>query len=76
MLCRHCQRCQPHRRGLCWSCYQRPEVRSQYQPTSKYGIKHEPSEAEVERTIAEQLANLPPWWGRSQRRYREMGEDD
>lgn len=27
------------------------------------GMTYEPSAEEVEATVAEQMANLPPWWG-------------
>lgn len=42
-LCRHCAHyvisCP---RGLCWTCYQSPEIRAQYPSTSKYGAKGVP----------------------------------
>lgn len=37
MLCRHCQqRLATRPRGLCWPCYQSPDVRARYPSTSKF----------------------------------------
>jgi hypothetical protein len=37
MLCRHCQRSNVNRpRGLCWSCYYNPAVRTRFPSTSKF----------------------------------------
>ena len=37
MICRHCEKSKVNRpRGLCWSCFYKPEVREQYPSTSKY----------------------------------------
>jgi hypothetical protein len=38
MLCRHCGQKQAGRpRGLCWTCYQTPEIRGLYSSLSKFG---------------------------------------
>jgi hypothetical protein len=38
MICRHCGCKRVNRpRGLCWSCYYKPGVRSRYPSTSKFG---------------------------------------
>lgn len=38
MDCRFCHRKPVNRpRGLCWSCYYRPEVRAQFPSSSKFG---------------------------------------
>lgn len=67
-LCRHCNCRKVNRpRGLCWHCYYTPGVRALYPSTNKYaphaarGIT-EPTEAELEAMIAEQMACLPDWW--------------
>lgn len=37
MWCRHCQQAPVSRpRGLCWSCYYTPEIRTRYPVTSKF----------------------------------------
>lgn len=64
--CRHCKD-NPEGfgcRGMCWKCYKDPKVRTLY-PGCKYRPSGpEPTEAELEGMIAEQMANLPKWWGR------------
>jgi hypothetical protein len=69
MLCRHCQ-VKPARRarGLCWGCYYAPGVRERY-PASARGPQREPTAAEVEATVAEQMQKLPDWW------HSEQGKD-
>lgn len=61
--CRHCGKATSRynrRRGLCNRCYQIPSIRTQYTPDKPR--PHEPTEAELDVMIAEQMANLPPWW--------------
>lgn len=54
-------------RGLCLACYRTPAVRALY-PTRhrgrrpKGGWEPEPTAAELEETIRQQLACLPDWW--------------
>src|SRR5438309_545760 len=41
MLCKHCGACRANRpRGLCWTCYNVPEVRDSYGPLSKFGRRN------------------------------------
>lgn len=46
-------------RGLCKPCSADPAVRDRYATLTE---AREPTAEEVERTVAEQRANLPPWW--------------
>lgn len=70
--CRHCSRRHAGRpRGLCSQCYYAPGVRDMYPVTSKFAPSFEPTEAEVERVVAEQYANLPDWWDKESRRQYE-----
>lgn len=62
MKCRHCNRPKVNRpRGLCWTCYKSRSVREQYPITSPFGRRgdNEPTEAELEQMIAEQLPTMP-----------------
>lgn len=74
-LCQHCHRYHCNRpRGLCTQCYKNLDVRQLY-PTAKnytvkYGLK-EPTEEELETLIAEQMRNLPAWWGRESERQKQ-----
>ncbi len=46
-----CSKCLKHCRGfICFAC------------VMDHGTGIEPTEEELERIIAEQRANLPPWW--------------
>jgi hypothetical protein len=59
--CLHCRRTLTmFSRGLCQRCFRQEEVRSLYARGSY--DSYEPTQEEVERTIAKQLANLPDWW--------------
>lgn len=67
-VCRHCNCRKVNRpRGLCWRCYYTPAVRAMYLSTHKFaphaskGIT-EPTEAELEAMIAEQMQCLRDWW--------------
>jgi hypothetical protein len=63
MMCRHCKikkSCRP--RGLCWTCYYKPGVRELHPCTSKYSPKGKQTEEDVEKTVQEQMKNLPDWW--------------
>lgn len=63
ILCRHCAERRVNRpRGLCWVCFYTPGVRERYPVGSKYAPKAEPTAAEVEACVAEQMACLPAWW--------------
>jgi hypothetical protein len=68
-LCRHCgKNKQARRKGLCWGCSQKPAVRAMYRSESKHAPRETNdgagrwTEAELDAMIAEQMANLPPWW--------------
>lgn len=66
-ICRHCRR--PDRparkRGICYHCGKDPAILALY-PKGKSGAKKkaepEPTAAELDLMIAQQLANLPDWW--------------
>lgn len=78
VTCRHCQQCRQHKcRGLCAGCYYTPGVRGRYEPVGPHGAagargaEGEPTEAELDAIIAEQMANLPDWWGDETERVRQ-----
>ena len=64
--CRHCRSTKRtiQARRLCSRCYLMPEVRERYGKlkTLPPPPRPEPTEAELDAMIAEQMANLPPWW--------------
>lgn len=63
-LCRHCTRRVANKpRGLCKRCYQTPTVRNLYPVNPKYMDRGEPTEAELEAMVEEQMQCLPDWWG-------------
>ena len=70
MRCVHCKRevRRLQARNLCWPCYRNPTIRPFYgriRPKTGGAVNPpdvEPSEDEVERTIREQMENLPDWW--------------
>jgi hypothetical protein len=65
-----------HYRDLCFACFSDPTIRAQY-PTARGKRQHgEPTQAELEQMIAEQMQCLPEWWHASQNRYRDEGVDD
>jgi hypothetical protein len=51
-------------RGLCWACYPNRAIRDRYARYARGAINEsdEPTEEELNATIAEQLENLPSWW--------------
>lgn len=66
-VCRHCHRCVAKRRGLCYAHYYDKEVRAMYAPVARtadgrLATDPEPTEAELDLMIAEQMMNLPDWW--------------
>lgn len=66
--CLHCN--QPRAisgRGLCTTCYTTPAIRRLYPVIERGHIPRyrEPTEEEVEAMVAEQMKNLPAWWGKS-----------
>jgi hypothetical protein len=83
--CRHCEKPLGRRcgagRGLCWTCYRLPDVRAQYcryvaGPRVGGGKRERPEEdeptaEEIERMVAEQMANLPAWWDEEFERERD-----
>lgn len=73
-LCRNCgakQSCRP--RGLCHTCYYAPGVREKF-PRHRNDPNAEPTEAELEAMIAEEMRNLPSWWdGQTELAESELG---
>jgi len=62
---------QSGKRWLCVGCFADRAIREKYPTkhgTTKYG---EPTEAELNQMIAEQMRCLPPWWHESQKRFQE-----
>ena len=68
-ICCHCgkRKANLRRRGLCWTCHQSASIRKS-QPSHKFAPKGEPTQKELDAIIAEQMANLPKWWAREERR--------
>lgn len=65
IACRHCgTKIATRPRRLCHACYADRSVRDLYRPESKYApnLAPEPTEEELDRMIAEQMAALPDWW--------------
>lgn len=78
--CRHCGRRTgfPNRRGLCRSCHADPAAKALY-PRRWAGLAwgvpwHEPTEAELEALIEQQMRCLPDWWEEETERMRKRGE--
>ncbi len=61
MLCRHCQKELRNwrLRGLCWKCHKDVAIRKRYPSLSKYHDEGEPTMAQLDRMIAEQMPTLP-----------------
>lgn len=63
-------------RGLCERCYKTPEVRARHPSLAggparpRPAPRGEPTEAELDALIAEQMARLPEWWGREARKMK------
>jgi hypothetical protein len=78
LTCLHCARTMGrlYARGLCSKCYRVRTVRALYPPRGEAGragakgYEPEPTEAEVDALVAEQMANLPDWWSREEARNR------
>lgn len=65
-LCRHCNAKKSTRpRGLCETCYRLPGLRKQYPTCRDYTPNDDPTDAELDSMIREQLADLPEWWDRA-----------
>ncbi len=66
MPCLHCKADRRLRsRGLCYTCYEHPEIRAQYPTLCRHWLKHhDETMEEVEALIAEQRRCLPKWWDR------------
>lgn len=62
--CLHCGRNKSvtRVRGLCSKCYDDRDVRAQYPDGRSAPREDDPSEAELEALIAEQMQRLPKWW--------------
>jgi hypothetical protein len=74
MPCRHCGYEKANRpRGLCWVCHKDLDIRKQYPSSSKYSpVKDdEPTQEEVDATVAEQMECLPDWWDYETRMNRD-----
>lgn len=73
-LCRHCrQRFVNRSRGLCFMCFNDPEIKAQYPSRNKAATAREPTMAELDAMVAERSRpeNLPRWWHREgERRNR------
>ncbi len=79
LICRHCRKGKVNRpRGLCWNCYYTPGVKALYPITSKFATKREPTAAELDAMVAEQMKpeNLPAWWDDEKSQAREPGGDE
>lgn len=75
MTCIHCHSESAGRaRGLCWRCYQTKGIREQYPTQIVRTFDHEPSMAELNALIAEQMRpeNLPPWWNVEHEKMRAI----
>ena len=73
MICRHCARSVRNiqARGLCYRCYGDRDIREMYPkspvgPGQRFGAPapREPTLAELDVMIAEQMKCLPDWWDR------------
>lgn len=76
--CKHCKRNGSIRaRGLCSECYKNADIRSQYgrRRLESHG-RGEPTEEDVERIIAEQMALPLPWWWDLETRRMRMEESN
>lgn len=62
--CVHCKRnkAQKGRRNLCASCYDNREIRVLFPRKHKSDPLLLETMEDVERLIAQQMKNLPPWW--------------
>lgn len=65
-------------RGLCMMCYSDHDIRDRYPSLKSISVgivveveDHEPTEDELEQTIAEQLLNPPDWWDVDERHEAE-----
>lgn len=67
-VCRHCGKtCVPRCRGLCYRCYTIPDVLARYPRRVPWAYDHEPTAAELDAMIAEQMTCLPDWWAEADR---------
>ncbi len=77
--CRHCHRFRSLQgRGLCAMCHRTPAIRELYPrifPMQNGALDHEPTEAELDAMIEEQMRpeNLPPWWDECE--SRQLGTE-
>lgn len=59
-VCVHCkERVGTKPRGLCNNCYTQPHIRTMYKRRFRY---REENVADLDKMIAEQMEDLPPWW--------------
>lgn len=80
-VCKHCGG--PPRwlagRGLCTPCHKNLEIRDQYpllrprNSSDDRDREYEPTEAELDALIAEQMRCLPAWWVAEEQRRLETG---
>lgn len=62
-VCVNCRNLRKIRtRGLCGRCYSFPTVRAAFPPPPRSAAGREPTMAELDALVAEQMANLPDWW--------------
>ncbi len=71
--CLHCRtgRAVAGHRGLCRHCYDDREIRYRYGRLPVHERYREPTEEELEATIAEQSAIIPPWWQAEAARHEQ-----
>lgn len=75
-VCKHCGKNNRIRaRGLCSECYKNADIRSQYGRRLESHGRGEPTEEEVERIIAEQMALPLPWWWDHETKRMRMEEE-
>lgn len=64
-VCRHCERVRViHGRGLCQTCWRKPNIRNRYRARQSGGGRRQPTMAELDALIARQMEDLPEWWSK------------
>lgn len=72
-MCQHCRtRFVNRSRDLCWECYYTPDIKALYRPKNRTANDPEPTMAELDAMIAEQMQCLPKWWRKDVRRQRRL----
>lgn len=63
--CLNCPRPANRRRGLCYSCYDKPEVRNKFAPIFKPAVDTDNmTEAELDAFVESRRAEPPKWWNK------------